>query len=159
MIVYRIAHLSVSDLLSGSGKEGRWCAAGRKVIYCASSVALCCLESLLRRSGLGFSTDFQTVFYKIPDDVPLEEVMISSLRADWRLRSNYPYCQTIGHDWYDQPRSLVLKVPSALIPEEYNYVIKTTAPNIDQIKVIDHKIFLPDERLEQMLKTGKKTGR
>jgi putative endopeptidase len=40
-----------------------------------------------------------------------------------------------------------------LISEEYIYVIKTTAPNIDQIKVIDHKIFLPDEWLQKMLKT------
>ena len=43
-----------------------------------------------------------------------------------------------------------------LISEEYIYVIKTTAPNIDQIKVIDHKIFLPDEWLQKMLKTEKK---
>ncbi|MDQ6845796.1 MAG: RES family NAD+ phosphorylase [Bacteroidota bacterium] len=69
MIVYRVLHNSVKNLLIGSGNEGRWCGKGRKVIYTSSSVALACLENILRRSGSGFSFDFRTVFYKIPDKI------------------------------------------------------------------------------------------
>ncbi len=151
MIVYRVVHKTVTQLLSGSGNEGRWCGNGRKVIYTSSSIALACLENILRRSGSGFSMDFRTIFYKVPDDAILEEVLVNDLDADWRLKSNYSYCQLEGNKWYDKKNSLILKVPSAIIPDEYNYVIKTTSADIKHIKIMDDKPFMPDERLENIL--------
>src|SRR5688572_1039792 len=151
MIVYRVVHKTVKQLLIGSGKEGRWCSNGRKVFYTSSSVALACLENILRRSGSGFSSDFRTIFYEIPGDIIIEEVLIKSLNADWRLHNNYPYCQTIGNKWYDKKDTWILKVPSAIIPDEFNYVIKTTPPEINRIKIIEDKPFMPDIRLENIL--------
>ena len=151
MIVYRIVHNTVKQLLIGSGNEGRWCSNGRKVICTSSSVALACLENILRRGGSGFSSDFRTIFYEIPDDIITEEVQIKDLNADWRLRSSYIYCQTTGNRWYDKKDSLVLKVPSAIISDEFNYVVKTPSGNIDRIKIMDDKPFMPDERLENIL--------
>ena len=153
MIVYRIVHKTLPDLLAGSGNEGRWCAAGRKVIYTSSSVSLCCLENLLRLGGSGFSSDFLTIFYEIPDDIKLEEVLVRRLKIDWRLKVNYSYCQGIGHEWIDKKEALVLKVPSAIIPDEFNYIIKTSSSDITKLKVVDQKIFLPDERLDKILKS------
>jgi RES domain-containing protein len=151
MIVYRVLHKKVKEWLTGSGNEGRWCGNGRKVIYTSSSVALACLENILRRSGSGFSSDFQTIFYKIPDSIIVEELPVTSLDANWRLRNNYIYCQTIGNKWYDKKDSLILKVPSAIIPDEFNYIIKTTSPEINILKIMDNKPFIPDERLENIL--------
>lgn len=151
MIVYRVLYNKVKEWLIGSGKDGRWSGNARKVIYTSSSVALACLENILRRSGSGFSSDFRTIFYKIPDTIIVGEVPVSSLHADWRLRNNYIYCQAIGNKWYDKKDSLILKVPSAIIPDEFNYIIKTTSPGIRIIKITDNKPFIPDERLENIL--------
>jgi RES domain-containing protein len=151
MIVYRILHKTVKQLLIGSGNEGRWCSGGRKVIYMSSSVALACLENILRRSGSGFSTDFRTIFYEIPGDIIIEELLIKDLDPDWRLHNSYAYCQTIGNNWYDKKDSSILKVPSAIISDEFNYVIKTSPQNNDHIKIVDNKQFMPDERLENIL--------
>lgn len=153
MMTYRIVHKSVNQFLTGSGNEGRWCSEGRKVAYTSSSVALACLENLLRRGGAGFSTDFKTVFYNIPDNITIEQISFDNLYEDWRLRSSYSYCQSLGHQWYDKKDSIVLKVPSAIIPYESNYVINTTLIDIDRIKITDIKPFLPDERLEDILKS------
>lgn len=153
MIVYRILHNAVKQLLIGSGNEGRWCSNGRKVIYTSSSVALACLENILRRSGAGFSSDFRTIFYEIPDDILIGEVEFKNLNVDWRLRSSYSYCQATGNEWYDKKNSLILKAPSAIISGEFNYVIKTTSPHINRIKIMDVKPFVPDERLENILKS------
>jgi RES domain-containing protein len=151
MIAYRVLHKTVKQLLIGSGNEGRWCSNGRKVIYTSSSVALACLENILRRSGSGFSADFKTIFYEIPDDIIIEEVRLKDMKSDWRLHSSYHYCQAIGNKWYDKKDPLILKVPSAIIPDEFNYVLKTTATGIDRIKIMDVKPFMPDERLENIL--------
>ena len=153
MTVYRVVHNTVKHLLIGSGNEGRWCSHKRKVIYTSSSVALACLENILRRSGSGFSTSFRTIFYEIPDDIIIEEVLNKNLDGNWRLQSSYHYCQTIGNNWYDKKDALILKVPSAIIPDEFNYVIKTNSPNINRIRIAEIKRFLPDERLENILKS------
>lgn len=150
MIVYRIVHKVVKDLLTGSGNDGRWCSGGRKVIYTASSISLACLENLLRRGGSGFSSDFRTIFYEIPDK-KIEEVLIESLDFNWRLYSNYPDCQKIGNSWYDSKDAVVLKVPSAVIPDEFNYVIKNAEQNVGLVKVIEQRPFVPDARLDNLL--------
>jgi RES domain-containing protein len=155
MIVYRIVHKMVTGLLAGSGNDGRWCSGGRKVIYASSSISLACLENILRRSGLGFSADFQTIFYEIPKNIKITEVNIRSLKKDWLLYSRYEYCRQIGNDWYDKKDSFILKVPSAIIPDEYNYVIKTNSEKIKHISVKDIKPFVPDERLENLLREKK----
>ena len=153
MIVYRIVHKAVKQLLTGSGNEGRWCSNGRKVIYTSSSIALACLENILRRSGLGFSSDFRTIYYEIQDDIIIYEIKIKNLPGNWRLHSNYDDCQNMGNTLYDKKDSLILKVPSAIITDEFNFFIKTTSPDINRIKVMDDKPFMPDERLENILKS------
>jgi RES domain-containing protein len=151
MIVYRVVHKSVTQLLSGSGNDARWCSNGRKVVYTSSSVALACLENILRRGGLGFSTNYKTIFYQIPDNIHIEEIKLKNLNNNWRLQSSYYYCQLIGNKWYDSNDSFILKVPSAIIPDEYNYIIKTTSPGINRIIIKEEKPFVPDERLENIL--------
>lgn len=151
MIVYRVVHKAVAQLLSGSGNNARWCSNGRKVIYTSSSVALACLENVLRRGSCGFADDFKTIFYFIPDNIPVEEVKLKNLTNNWRLQSSYYYCQLIGNKWYDKKDAFILKVPSAIIPDEYNYVIKTASSNINKIIIKDVKSFVPDERLENIL--------
>ena len=153
MMVFRVVHRVVKELLSASGRDGRWSSNGRKVIYTSSSVALACLENVVRRSGSGFSSDFQTIFYEIPGNIQIEEVSIKKLDEKWRLRSRYSYCQATGNIWYDKKDSLILKVPSAIIPDEFNFVIKTTSSEIGQIKIKDIKPFIPDERLENILRS------
>ena len=58
-----------------------------------------------------------------------------------------------GQLWYDDKNAFILKLPSAIITDEYNYVIKTTSSHIDRIRIIANKPFLPDERLEHLLKS------
>ena len=153
MIVYRVVRHMVRELLDGPGRDGRWCSSGRKVMYTSSSVALACLENVVRRSGSGFSSDFQTIFYEIHDNIKIEEVPVKTLNESWRLRNSFSYCQAIGNKWFDKKDSLVLKVPSAIIPGEFNFVIKATSPEIGRIQIKSNKPFIPDERIENILRS------
>ncbi len=109
------------------------------------------LQHFRIQSGSGFSVDFRTIFYNVPEYIIDEEVWVNDLVADWRLKSNYSYCELEGNKWYDKKNALILKVPSAILPDEYNYVIKTTSADIKRIKIMDDKPFMPDERLENIL--------
>jgi hypothetical protein len=156
MIVYRIVHVKYSKSLFASGQEGRWNSAGNKVIYCAESIALAFLESMLRRQGVGFNQDFVTMIIEIPDTVSTKQILANTLPYGWRAARAYRPCQAIGDKWYAEAKHALLYVPSAVLPESSNYVINTVHPDFQKIKLLGTSYLEPDERLETLLK-GRKT--
>lgn len=152
MLVFRIVHKRYADSLFASGLEGRWNSEGKKVLYTAESISLAYLETLAHRKGLGFNKDFKIMIIKIPDAVDFQIVSSSELTKHWRDFRNYSACQKIGDIWFENGEELGLKVPSAVVPENYNVVINTFHPDFKKVKLIDVLDFEPDERLEQIIK-------
>jgi RES domain-containing protein len=64
----------------------------------------------------------------ISDDIEIEEVNINDLRNNWQEESAYPVLQEIGKKWLQQQRNPVLKVPSAIVPVEFNYLLNPLHP-------------------------------
>ena len=135
-----------------SGMEGRWNSKGNKVLYCAESIALAFLENMIRRQGVGFNDDFKTMFIEIPSKSTTSNIYIEDLEAGWRDFNNYPKCQALGDKWYDERKNLLLKVPSAVLPEAYNFVIHTEHPDYKKVKIIEVTNLVPDPRIEDILK-------
>ena len=152
MIAFRIGHKNYAATLVASGVNGRWASAGKHVIYCAENIPLAFLESMIRRQGVGFNDDFKTVFIDIPDDLHIEVLDENTLDPDWRNAYNYSHCQPAGNKWFDDMRVPVLKVPSAVMPGCYNYVINTLHPDFKHIKIIAVTALVPDNRIEEILK-------
>ena len=156
MLVYRIAHKQYSKGLFASGVEGRWNREGNKVIYTAASVALAFLENMIRRQGVGFNTDFKTLIIDIPDALKIQTIRLTDLPKGWRKFNEYSGCQPIGNEWYDKAEKPILKVPSAVLPEEFNYAVNTLHPDFRKIRLIKTTDLVPDERIEHILKTYSK---
>src|SRR5882762_1174803 len=100
MLGYRITLKQYSNKLFAPGLGGRWNGAGRKVIYCAESIALAFLENMVRRQGVGFNADFKIMVIDIPDDLQISTINISELEKGWRNFTDYSQCQSIGNNWY-----------------------------------------------------------
>lgn len=152
MLVYRIVFKTYSKSLFAPGTAGRWNGAGRKVIYTAESIPLAFLENMIRRKGVGFNDDFKTMIIDIPDDLAVADVNDAELEEGWRDFNDYSICQVIGNAWYDQGNVPVLKVPSAVLPDNFNYVINTTHRDYRKITLVDTVDLVPDERIEEILK-------
>jgi RES domain-containing protein len=152
MLVYRIVHKSFSRKIIAPGFAGRWNGSGRKVVYCAESIALAFLENMIRRQGIGFNQDFKTMILEIPDSLKIHPVLFRDLPNGWRKFDDYSKCRPIGNKWYDEGRSPILKVPSAVLPESYNYVLNITHPDCKKIKLLRTTDLIPDERIEDLLK-------
>jgi RES domain-containing protein len=86
----------------------------------------------------------------------IEQIITSNLPKDWRSMESYDQLQKIGDSWYDEQRSLCLKVPSSILPDNYNIIFNTTHPEFKNVKLIDVLDYEPDERLEKLLKKYKK---
>ena len=155
MLVYRIVHKRYADSLFASGMEGRWNSEGKKVLYTAESISLAYLETLAHRKGLGFNKDFRIMVIEVRNNTGIQTVESSDLSKAWRDFRNYSDCQKIGNAWFDAEEKLCLKVPSAVVPENWNVVINTFHKEFKKVKLIDVLDFEPDDRLEQIIKQYK----
>lgn len=145
MLIYRICRADFATNLYASGFAGRWNQEGQWVLYASASRSLAALEQLANRSGLVLSTPYSVMTIEIPDDASsMSSVLHGSLPSDWRTLAGYGRLQTIGADWYMQSDTLLLRVPSVLIPQEFNYLVHTKHPDFDrrvrlvEVEVIDY---------------------
>jgi RES domain-containing protein len=156
MLVYRITHKIYSKELYASGLEGRWNSDGKKVIYTAGSVALAFLENMIRRQGVGFNSDFKTMIIEIPDDLKIATIKEEDLLKGWRAFTDYSKCQPLGDAWFGKGEKPILKVPSAVLPEGFNYAINATHADFKKVRLIETTALVPDERIEDILKNYSK---
>ncbi len=76
------------------------------------------------------------------------EVRLNDLPEDWRGQQHYKQLKEIGDKWYKEQKALILKVPSAIIPEEFNFIINTKHPQFEEKVMLDQsKEFNWDPRL------------
>lgn len=148
MIVYRITLTKFAGALFASGNPARWNSKDVKVIYTAGSRSLACLENVVHRSSLGLKENFSTILAEIPGNLKMDEIKISSLDPAWREYAQYPYTQKLGDQWSEKAISAVLKVPSAIIPAEFNYLINPLHKDFSRIIFLGNEPFNFDERLK-----------
>ncbi|WP_461041930.1 RES family NAD+ phosphorylase [Spirosoma harenae] len=62
--------------------------------------------------------------------------------------AGYATLQSTGSSWYTNQESLLLKVPSAIIIYEYNYLINTEHPDFRQhVQLVRTEDYFRDSRL------------
>lgn len=160
MLVYRIVSAQYAHSLYASGLPGRWNKRGELVIYTAASAEIALLENMAHRMGQGgfMSNAFACMEIEVPD-TSVQLIEKADLPADWSSASPYRQTQALGSVWYQGQSRLLLQVPSAPAPSGYNYLINTTHPLFQQVRLsssypypIDHRFAQLDKDLTQYLK-------
>lgn len=172
MLVYRLQKSEYAqnrkDILSGIGAKlygGRWNPKGVPLIYTSATPELAHSEFMIHIKNLPPpSTNLVTI--KIPEKEILDA---EELPVNWRRYSNLSETQFFTHKWLSERNFMVLRVPSAIVPMSFNYLINPLHPKIDKVLVINSELFHFDERFlientesvmkstfEEMLKTIKK---
>lgn len=152
MLVYRITQTKFAGSLVFSGFAGRWNSEGEGMIYTGGSASLSCLEVLAHKSGAALTSGrFSMAVIEISDKLLIQEIKLEELQklnTEWFKVLHYPITQKIGNHWLFERKSAVLKVPSAIVDREYNYLINPLHPDFNKIKVLDIKPFNFDSRLK-----------
>jgi RES domain-containing protein len=146
MRVYRITLAKFSTSLYASGFGARWNSKGTFVIYTAGSRSLACLENLVHRSGEGLDAGFRVMTIDIPDDLIIDRVIMNDLPANWRKFSQQASTRAIGDAWVKKGKAAVLEVPSAIIPQEFNYILNPNHRDFKKIALISSEEFSFDRR-------------
>ena len=107
------------------------------------------LELVVRRKSINPKSDYRVMIISIADEEELfTAVLKNNLPENCRSVNAYSQLQQIGSDWYKSNQSLVLKVPSAVISQEYNYLINTKHPDfLEKVSLVRTENYFWDERL------------
>lgn len=164
MHIYRITRNKYSNELTSSGLSNRWNEEGEDVIYTSQTRSLACLENIVHRTGVMKVQTYCTLTIDVPDDLSIYKINLDDLPEEWNSELDKK-CQELGSAWYSSNNTAVLKVPSAVIPDEYNYVLNTRHPDFKKIKIIKvlpfyfDKRFLPETNIINNPKVFKKVDK
>jgi RES domain-containing protein len=92
--------------------------------------------------------DFLITPISVPDTVSIMDVPKAVLIAGWDQPIPIPSTQEYGWTWITSNSSAVLRVPSAVIPYEPNYVINVLHPEFLEIEFGPPEPFRFDPRLK-----------
>jgi RES domain-containing protein len=149
MIVYRLSKSNYSRDLSGKGAErsgGRWNSKGVAMIYTGESRALCTAEIAVHTPLGNLPVNYEIISIEIPDEF-IGEVDSSSLPIGWNAIPHSHLTQDIGDRFISDCVYLILKVPSAVVQGDHNYLINPNHKEASKVKILEVKGFNFDKRL------------
>ncbi len=148
MTVYRISNSLYSNDLTGTGAKNngaRWNSKGIPMLYTGERISLTLLEMLVHTQFKDFAIPLDLVSIQVPETPALREISLSKLKKNWT--DDEGYTRFIGDEFIQSKKNLLLKVPSAVVPEEYNYLVNPYHPDFKKIKIQKTTSFRPDKRL------------
>lgn len=150
MKVYRLSKSRYAHDLTGKGAEltgGRWNKVGTKILYTSESRALCTAEIAVHTPIGIIPTDYYLITFEIADTVEISQLDEATLKPDWKSFPHSNTTQEIGEDFISKGEFLVLKVPSAVVQGDFNYLINPLHKDFDKVKIVDKEMFTFDQRL------------
>jgi RES domain-containing protein len=148
MLLYRLTRCIYANDLSGAGARlygGRWNSEGRAMIYLASSRSLAVLEALVHLPPTNVPDEYCMVTIDVPDDFAgIDEKL---LPHNWQDFPDLDILKQIGNAFLFKKGNLLLKVSSAIVNEEFNYLLNPLHNKIQRVKLKSVQPFSFDSRL------------
>ena len=148
MTVYRICNPLFSDDLSGTGSKlygGRWNSKGIAMLYASEHISLSVLEMLVHNQFKDFTIHLSLLHIVFEDNIIVKEVKNNKLKTDWT--TDFDYTQFMGDQFIKAGTHAILKVPSAVIKEEHNFIINPLHVDFKKIKIMQTVSLSTDKRL------------
>jgi RES domain-containing protein len=123
---------------------GRWNSVGTRMVYASATVSLALLEMLAHLRRAATLPAYVLIACEF-DDALVDEV--AKLPEDWRRFPAPPQLQVIGDNWAKKFSSAVLRVPSAIVEKESNYLLNPAHRDFAKIKMHAAEPFALDLRL------------
>jgi RES domain-containing protein len=147
MLLYRITRQTFADL-NGDGSRlygGRWNSEGRAAVYLASSRSLAMLEALVHLDPTNIPDNLCLMQIEVPDDV--QDFDSKLLPESWERFDDQYVLKQIGNNFLFKKEKLLLKVPSAIVKQEFNFLFNPLHPKAAEAKITSTEPFIFDSRL------------
>jgi RES domain-containing protein len=150
MIVYRIGRTKYAKDLTGEGARlngGRWNRTLVPCLYTSESRALAVLEYTVNINIDDIPRALSVTTLKIPDG-PVLELKIADLPGDWAAAPAPASAKDFGTLLLQAGEFVMIRIPSAVIPEEYNYLLNPIHPASSAFEVMGITDFVYDLRIK-----------
>lgn len=149
MLVYRLVNAPYREDLSGSGAflfGGRWNSKGVYALYTSAHISLAALEIVVNfdRGLYKMLLNYYLLTLEVPEG-PGVQLQLKVLKDKWV--EDMEYTRFMGDQFLLHRSHLILRVPSAVIPEESNLLLNPQHPDFKKIKIISSRPYGLDNRL------------
>lgn len=151
MIVFRIGKTRYASDISGEGARlfgGRWNHKLTPCIYTSESRALALLEYTVNVNVDEIPPALGFIIFEV-SDINLVEFEEAELPGNWRQVPAPPDTKDFGTDLLKRLKAPVFKIPSIIVPAEYNYILNPLHPDSKNFKIIGIKDFIFDARIKK----------
>jgi RES domain-containing protein len=124
---------------------GRWNSVGLNAIYTTENISLAILEILVHVKKYKCPLDYHLLNISVPDNIKPVTISAGKIKKNWK--DDPAYSQFIGDEFLKSKQSLVLKVPSAIVDQENNFIINPAHTDVAKIKIVSTRLFEFDKRL------------
>jgi RES domain-containing protein len=138
-----------TQAFSGEGARlygGRWNSPGVRVVYTAGSRALAALELLVHLDSPRILKRFVLCRVEFEERL-VRELEPAKIPDDWRAYPPPRSTQAIGDTWVMEAGSAVLRAPSVIVAQEWNYLLNPGHPDFRKIQIRELMPFDFDPRL------------
>ena len=145
MVFWRISRHPDLSGTGGLRAAGRWHYAGRAIVYLADSPASSLLEVCVHTSANDVPPEFTLLKIHGPEiDIP--SVRADELPDDWRVRGEVT--RDLGSAWLERNDSVLLRVPSVIVPETMNYLFNPSHPDAANFRIVEAIAYPFDPRIK-----------
>jgi RES domain-containing protein len=132
----------------GASKSGnRWNSKGTEIVYTSESRALAMAEVAVHLTLATLPSDYVMMEIELPDKIKTDQIHVEDLPNNWNMHPPVPKTQKIGDRFIDSMDFCVLKVPSAVVQGDFNYLLNPYHKDFPKIKIAEIKKFPFDKRV------------
>ena len=150
MIVYRVGRLKYAKDLTGEGARlfgGRWNNKGVPCLYTSESRSLSLLEYSVNVNLDDVPRALTMAIIEIPD-TSIKVVTEAELPGNWKHAPAPAETKDFGSNLFKEEQFSVFKIPSTVIPEEFNYLLNPLHQDSKLFKLLEIKDFIYDVRIQ-----------
>lgn len=126
---------------------GRWNSRGTRILYTAGSLSLAALEMLVHLNDEEVLLAYSFAAAAFDESLVLPVEQFRALPENWSASPPPLEIQRIGDEWAREQTSVVLKVPTSVLPVEFNYLINVEHREFSKVLLGKPHTFTFDERL------------
>jgi RES domain-containing protein len=149
--VYRVLRKPYSRMpFDGEGSYqygGRWSSPGTRLSYASEHQSLAMLEYFVHLEASDAPPDLVLASADIPDDLSRQQIEVGTLPANWRETPAPAELARLGDEFVLTGKDCILIVPSALVPNENNWLINPLHEEFQKIKIRETEPLTYDSRL------------
>jgi RES domain-containing protein len=134
---------SAWDGEGAKGLGGRWNSVGTPLVYTAATLSLALVENLVHLPS-GLLPSYSAIQIEFDQSLVID---LDELPADWRRVPPTPSTQTVGDRWVSSSTSAILRVPSVVVPGEFNFLVNPQHADFRRIEMREPQAFPFDQRL------------